>query len=307
MNCVYSIGGGKGGTGKSFVAASLGILLAKQGKRVILVDLDLGGSNLHTFLGLKNPQKGLEVFVSREMRRLEDVKVSTGIPNLDLVTSARCSLEIANLFYAQKTKIMRGIRTLSHDYVILDLGSGTHFNTLDFFLAADEGFLLTTPEPTAIENIFRFIKSIYFREFKRKLTKSGRWLISQGAVAELLAGKMRSPSELISMLQENDMERASSLQDSLNRLKFRVIVNRCNQQSDVNLGKQMVNVCNRHFPPGFLFLGNITYDTRVHDTIVSNTIFVQKYPYTKTAMDLQHVVKTLVGERALPTEVLISK
>lgn len=55
MPAIYSIGGGKGGVGKSFVTASLGALLAGGGKSVALVDLDLGASNLHTFLGLPAP------------------------------------------------------------------------------------------------------------------------------------------------------------------------------------------------------------------------------------------------------------
>ena len=54
--CIHPIAGGKGGTGKSFLAASLGTILAKQGKKILLVDLDLGASNLHTFLGLRKPR-----------------------------------------------------------------------------------------------------------------------------------------------------------------------------------------------------------------------------------------------------------
>ena len=56
---IYAIGGGKGGTGKSFITATLGIILAKHGKRVLLIDLDLGASNLHTFLAIKKPAIGL--------------------------------------------------------------------------------------------------------------------------------------------------------------------------------------------------------------------------------------------------------
>jgi flagellar biosynthesis protein FlhG len=59
MSITYPIGGGKGGSGKSFITASLGVSLAKEGKRVLLIDLDLGGSNLHSFLGLKNTEIGL--------------------------------------------------------------------------------------------------------------------------------------------------------------------------------------------------------------------------------------------------------
>ena len=55
---IWSIGGGKGGIGKSLLAASLGWQLARLGKRVVLVDADLGGANLHTCLGLPGPSRG---------------------------------------------------------------------------------------------------------------------------------------------------------------------------------------------------------------------------------------------------------
>ena len=86
MNHIYSIGGGKGGSGKSFIAASLGIILAKQGKKVVLVDLDLGASNLHTLLGQKIPEKGLDSYIDKTTNRLEEVALTTTIPNLYLCT-----------------------------------------------------------------------------------------------------------------------------------------------------------------------------------------------------------------------------
>ena len=133
MKRIYSIGGGKGGSGKSFIAASLGILLAKQGKSVVLVDLDLGASNLHTLLGQRVPQRGLDAFIDKTTSSLEDVALPTTIPNLYLINSTKCSLEIANLFYAQKLKVINAIKNLPFAYVLLDLGPGIHFNTLDFF------------------------------------------------------------------------------------------------------------------------------------------------------------------------------
>ena len=65
MSETYPIGGGKGGSGKSFIAANLGVLFAKQGKKVVVIDLDLGGSNLHTFLSLKSPKLGLNDFLNK--------------------------------------------------------------------------------------------------------------------------------------------------------------------------------------------------------------------------------------------------
>jgi len=115
MPHIIAIGGGKGGTGKSFITASLGVLLANQGKKVLLVDLDLGASNLHTLLGLKNPKSGLNEFLNKTARNLDHVIVPTIFQNLFFISSMNCPLEISNLPYAQKLKLIRAIQQLPHD------------------------------------------------------------------------------------------------------------------------------------------------------------------------------------------------
>src|SRR5690606_33607219 len=62
--------------------------------------------------------------------------------------------------------LLQTLRTLDADYLVLDLGAGTTFNTLDFFLSADVGLITLLPEPTSIENGYRFIKSAYYRRLK---------------------------------------------------------------------------------------------------------------------------------------------
>ena len=171
MPTIYPIGGGKGGVGKSFVAASLGALIARHGRTVALIDLDLGASNLHTFLGMQAPKDGLNLFLNKDAQTLESVAVPTPITNLFLISSSTCSMEIANLFYAQKIKLINAIKKLPFDYVLIDLGAGTHFNTLDFFLTSNKGVFVCTPEPTSIENAFRFIKAVYLRKIKQLIKR----------------------------------------------------------------------------------------------------------------------------------------
>jgi flagellar biosynthesis protein FlhG len=65
MATVIPIGSGKGGVGKTIFTANLGIMLAKEGKRTVLIDLDLGGSNLHTCLGVKNRYAGLSAVINK--------------------------------------------------------------------------------------------------------------------------------------------------------------------------------------------------------------------------------------------------
>lgn len=307
MKHIYSIGGGKGGSGKSFIAASLGVLLAREGKQVALVDLDLGASNLHTFLGLNNPQEGLEVFIDKKTRELRNLAQSTRITNLYLISSARSSLEIANLFYAQKVKLLNAIDSLPFDYILLDLGPGTHFNTLDFFLFAREGLFVATPEPTAIENTFRFIKSLYLRKLTQLLKKVDMWHICKKAINKLSKGTLKSPLDLINYLVDVDPNKGKILKELLDKLKFRLILNEFRGQANENLGQQIVNVCNRHLYPNFDFLGNISYDNRVYESIVSNRVFVQKYPYTKTAIDLQDIAKKLVAEERQTAGLKVSR
>ena len=296
MGRIFSIGGGKGGSGKSFIAASLGILLAKLGKSVVLVDLDLGASNLHTLLGMKIPEKGLDSYIDKTTNQLDEVALSTTIPNLYLISSTRCSLEIANIFYAQKLKIISAIKSLPFDYILLDLGPGTNFNTLDFFLVAPEGFFVTTPEPTAIENTFIFMKSVYLRKLKLSLKEANMWHICQEEITKLSRGSLKSPLDLLSTLFVRDPEKGIIFEDLLGNLEFRLILNKFRGQVSENLGEQLVEVCNRHLYPSFSFLGNISYDSRVYESILARNIFIRKYPYTKTVSDLQSMVRNLTGE-----------
>lgn len=307
MRRIYSIGGGKGGSGKSFIAASLGVLLAKQGKSVVLVDLDLGASNLHTLLGQRIPDRGLDGYIDKTTSKLEEVALTTTIPNLYLISSTKCSLEIANLFYAQKIKVINAIKNLPFDYVILDLGPGTHYNTLDFFLIAPEGLFITTPEPTAIENTFIFMRSVYLRKLKLSLKEANMWHIFQKEVTKLSRGTLKSPLELINILIGREAEKGRIFQDLVRNLKFRLILNKFRGQVNENLGEQLVEVCNRHLYPSFDFLGNISYDNRVYESILARNIFIRKYPYTKTVSDLQNMVRNLIEERQEPARLKVQK
>ena len=163
---IWCVGGGKGGIGKSLLTAALGWQLARLGKRVVLVDADLGGANLHTCLGLAGPALHAGRLHPRRVERIEDVVLETGFPRLRLISGASDFLGAANIKYPQKVRVLNRIRALDVDVVLMDLGAGTSFNIIDFFLISDLGMLAVVPEPTSIENGYRFIKSALYRRLR---------------------------------------------------------------------------------------------------------------------------------------------
>ncbi len=162
---VIAVGGGKGGVGKTVIAASLSVSLAMQRQRVVLIDADLGGANLHTVFGVAKPQATFYEFIRDPETRVEDMAYShPQIENLRIVFGAPGSLGVSNLRYAGRMKILHQLRTLDADFVILDLGAGSGHAVLDFFDEADHGIVLMNPEPLSILESYNFIKQALFRK-----------------------------------------------------------------------------------------------------------------------------------------------
>ncbi len=160
---ILPIASGKGGVGKSLVAANLSIALAQAGNDVILADLDLGGSNLHTILGMRAPARGIGTYLSRKGPGFDDIVLPTDYANLRFIPGDAEIPGIANLKSYQKRTLVKNLLALEADFLVLDLGSGTSYNTLDFFLLSSRGIIVSVPSMTAILNAYLFLKNSVFR------------------------------------------------------------------------------------------------------------------------------------------------
>lgn len=301
MPTIHSIGGGKGGIGKSFVAASLGALLAGSGKSVALIDLDLGASNLHTFLGLPAPEGGLNRFLDKTESQLERVAVGTHVDNLFLISSNDCSMEIANLFHAQKIKLINAIQRLPFDYVLLDLGAGTHFNTLDFFLASQQGIFICTPEPTSIENAFRFIKAVYLRRLKQIIKANNFDRRVKAMVTDKRPNRLKA-NDIFDLVSRSDPANAPRLKAQIGQFRFNLILNQFRRSANSTLGDNITAVCNRHFYSPFEFLGRVDFDEGVIDAIYTRKAYIENFPDTPTAMQLKQIGSRLLVQSAGPAD-----
>ncbi len=163
---IIAVGGAKGGIGKSLFVVNLSTLLSRMGKKVVLADLDLGAANLHLYMGVWSIPKRIDDFLSKRIPTIEEIVIPTK-HGPKLIGGGAGKLGDANIHFSRKIKLMRALRTLDADYVILDLGGDTSYNILDFYLAADQGFVLTTCEPASYMDAYGFIKM----SLQRKLTR----------------------------------------------------------------------------------------------------------------------------------------
>lgn len=297
MALIWPIGGGKGGTGKSFLTGNLGISLAAMGHSTLIVDLDLGSPNLHTMIGLTDPAKNLSDFINKRTSTLADTVEETGIPLLQVISGARNSLDIANLPHEQKTKLMRSIVRLPYDYILLDLGAGTSFNTIDFFMISDTGIFITTPEPTAIENIYRLIRSVYFRKIRQTLKLNHFRKLAQEASERNPEATVNNPELLLEKAKETDAELGGKLEEALRLFQFKLIVNQMRRQDNPNMGKLICKIIQKHLGLQITFAGNICFDDRVHDAVCQKTPYLQKYPYTEAATDIRSICTNIYSHQ----------
>ncbi len=289
---VISIGGGKGGIGKSLIAANLGIELARRGRRVVLVDADLGGANLHTTLGLEIPKRTLSDFIEHRIERIEDVVTPTGIQGLGLVSGALDQLDAADPRYAQKMRLLRHVQQMDVDYAILDLGAGTAVNVLDFFLVSDHGVLVLVPEPTAVENAYRFVKAAFWRRVRNVAQVYGYEPLLRAAMA---GGTLRSPVDLIATVRERDPEAGANLARQLAGFRPRLLVNQARTAQDADIGQAVVSAWRKYFGLQMDYLGVIQYDDDMWRTLRARRPFLVERPASPAARAFAAVADALVA------------
>lgn len=291
---IWAVGGGKGGTGKSLVTGNIGICLAKLGKRVVLLDADLGSANLHTCIGVDPPEVTLSDFLNGKAQKITDVIIDTAIPNLSLISGARDFLEVANPKYAQKMKLLRHLQALDVDYILLDLGAGTAFNILDFFLAADQGILMVTPEPTSVENVYRFVKSAFYRRFKKVVKKPDIKEIVTMAMDQRNERGIKTPHDLINHVEILDNEVGTRLREEMMRFRPRLIVNKVRTKNDITVGFSMKNSCSKYFGIQIEYIGYISFDDCVWQSIRRRRPLLLEYPESKPSKCIRDIVHNLL-------------
>ncbi|MBT3272458.1 MAG: MinD/ParA family protein [Spirochaetales bacterium] len=155
---IIAVSSGKGGVGKTNLSINLALGYAQLGKKVIVLDADLGLANVNVILGII-PKYNLYHLI-RKQKTMQDIILDTGY-GIKIVAGASGFSKIANLTDNEREGFIEELSALSDaDVIIIDTSAGVSNNVLDFIAAADDAIIVTTPEPTAITDAYGIVKII---------------------------------------------------------------------------------------------------------------------------------------------------
>jgi flagellar biosynthesis protein FlhG len=291
---IWAFGGGKGGTGKTFITSCLGTCLAKRGRRVILVDMDIGGANLHSFIGISRPQKTLTDFFESGMS-LSDLAVRTEVENMALISGDIYSITSDTIKFTQKMKLFRQLVKLNAQNILVDLGAGSHLNTLDTFLIADKMAVVLVPEISAIENMYHFVKNALFRKVKKSLKEYGFREIAQHIWDRRQSYGIKNLKEFMDYLKGSFPYLGTILDQELAGFRITLILNMVRAEQDILLGASIKSVLMKYLGIPVQFSGSIAYDDAVWQSVRERKPFMLNYLSSSCAKAMEVLADNLIG------------
>lgn len=229
---LIAVGGGKGGVGKSVVSLNLAYALSQLGSRVLLVDADLGAANLHSMCGIDHPGATLQAFIDKRVETLEELIMPTGYRGLSLVPGSGAVLGAANIGHGQKVKLLRHIRKLDSEVVVIDVGAGVNFNAIDFYSVADLQLTVARPQLTSLQNGYSFLKGAVFRRFAEMAREEN---LEDLFTRSTTRGETERVTDLIGRIASENEALANRMRASLRARRGGIIGNQMESPGQANV------------------------------------------------------------------------
>ena len=296
---IIAVGGAKGGVGKSALAANLAVGLALLGQRVVLADLDLGGADVHLYLGVKSLLKTWNDFLDKKVNSIEEIATPTPYEGLKLIGGDSSRLGSENLPYSQKSKIMRHLREMEGDYLILDLGGNSSYNALDFFLFADRKIVISGTEPASILDSYSFVKVSVYRLLERFFSeqKSFKDLAKKIKNGSLGQSKDLSLDSIFEEVRERDAAAYNKLKDRYDRFCVSLVVNMAENRKDFQIAESMQRVLKEKCFLNVGILGTMPFDKLARRAARSFTPIIVEYPRSQPSKAIHQMLAAILLDR----------
>jgi flagellar biosynthesis protein FlhG len=292
---------GKGGVGKTVLAANLSLALAKSGKSTVVVDLDLGGSNLHTCFGMKNTHQGIGNFLSDGGMKFADIVQRTPYDNLRFIAGDVLVSCVADVQFSQRRRLITNILELDADYVLIDLGSGTGSGILDYFLISNSGFVVTTTQTVSILNAYSFLKNLVFRFLMRALAsnKTASSYLKK-VVKEKRPDSAPSCQEVIEEIQGRDRESGERIRMYLSVLKPKLIVNMVKSPEELGIVEKLRDTVLKNLMIEIECMGIVFSDPQVDKSLSEHTPLIDFDGDSLAAKEIERIALRIAQSNRFP-------
>jgi flagellar biosynthesis protein FlhG len=223
------------------------------------------------------------------VQRIEDCVVETSVKGLGLISGEGDPLWAANPKPATKNRLLSQVRELDVDYLICDLPPGSGFIALDFFLVSHIGLLVVVPEPTSVENTFRFMKSAFLRRLR-----DVRGLDALGTDRSVEGG-IPSPLDLYEAAQIKDPSLGARVLEEIQKFRPKIVVNQTRTRADLDLGPQLRSAGRRRLGLAVDYLGHLESDDAVWLAVRKRRPLVVEHPESKAAKNVERIARKLLG------------
>lgn len=296
-NPIWSVAGGKGGTGKSVITANLSLGMAIMGYEVVVIDGDLGAPNLHNCLNKKRPRYTLNDFIMGKVKNLQDIVLETPLKNLKFISGGTALLSMANLPHARKEKILRHINDLTADLILVDLGAGTTYNTLDFFNLSDQGIIVCNPEPNAKYDAFYFLKNAIFRRLTRFFPKATLFQQMMDDYLKNSGDNKLEITKFLLYLEKENPELLLEIESILKGFTPRLIMNKVRNREQIREGDWFVNLVKNYLMVEMEYCGHVEFDKKVMYASEQMIPFLFSYPKCDAAKCMYQLIERLNPRR----------
>ena len=300
---ILAVGGGKGGVGKSILSSNLAAKMGEKGYRVLLIDLDLGSANLHTYFGMSSKTDHLAKYLVNPSVSFSSLIKQTPAKNVALIAGgqqegANDLTQIdSNSIKSLWSHLLRAHSDYQSDFVILDLGAGTHRYTIDFFSAAHMGLVTVLPEPTSIENAYSFLKAFMWRLVENVGSRQES-TNALDPIKQVLFNSTRSHNTSYALrLRQLMHSHPSFVQSLLSAMKGRqvgFVVNQIRTHRDIDVGPSMENICKNYFGYRTKSLGYLNYDESAWKSLRNKRLLVQDFPYSQLSKRINEICNQLL-------------
>ena len=292
---VIPVGSGKGGVGKSFLVANLAAALARSGKRVVAVDGDLEGANLHTCIGVAKPRRSLADFVAHREEDLGKLAIETPIPNLSLIAGTQGNLATPQPSHSRRIRFLRALRQLPADFVLIDLGAGTHAAVLDYFMVCEDGIVVIAPEPTSVENAYAFIRAAFYRRLRLAMVSHDVRRVVAMAMDQRNERGIQTPLDLLREIQAIDPVEGARFLTTMRAFRPHIVINEVRSAADIKLGFSVRSVCHKYFGIDCEYLGYINHDEAVRESVRMRQPLVERMPRSDAAIYVLRIARKLIA------------